>query len=271
VTTSVSQKAAPTEQYGLAKILGIWALAAVPMGILGWIVAPALAPDIDADPVGAAVTRIGLITVGLIWQYILSMVIVRREEGDLRWATIRRRLWLNKPRDPKTGESRGLLWLWLVPLLILVALLDVALGSTLDEFWVSLFPFFAEPSSFALGSILESPEIQAQLVGAWWFLGLILVMAVFSGFLGEELLFRGVLLPKMEGAFGKWDWVANGVLMAIYHLHQRWGILRNVIGSVFLLSFPSKRFRYTWMAIITHSGQSVFFIFLILGIVLGLA
>ena len=59
--------------------------------------------------------------------------------------------------------------------------------------------------------------------------------------------------------------------MGIYHLHQPWGILKNVIGSVLLLSLPSKRFRCTWMAIITHSGQSVFFIFLILGIVLGLA
>jgi hypothetical protein len=33
------------EQYSLAKILGIWALAAAPMGILSWIVFPLLAPD----------------------------------------------------------------------------------------------------------------------------------------------------------------------------------------------------------------------------------
>jgi membrane protease YdiL (CAAX protease family) len=272
MTTDASQKAAGAkEQYSLIKILGVWAAVAVPMGILGWIVAPALAPDIGVDPIGAAVTRIGVLTVGMIWQFVLSMIIVRREEGDLRWSTIRRRLWLNKPRDPKTGDPRGLLWLWVVPLLILVALLDVVLGSTLDGLWVWLFPFFAEPPSFALGTILESPEIQAQLVGAWGFLGLWIVSAVFNTFLGEEFLFRGVLLPKMEGVFGKWDWVANGVLMGIYHLHQPWGILKNIIGSVFLLSLPSKRFRCTWMAIITHSGQSVFFAFLILGIVLGLA
>ena len=30
-------------QYGLARILLIWAAAAVPMGILGWVVAPAVA------------------------------------------------------------------------------------------------------------------------------------------------------------------------------------------------------------------------------------
>jgi len=266
------QKAVGIEgQYKLTKILGIWLLAAVPMGILGWIVAPALAPDITEDPVGAAVTRIGVLTIGLIWQFVLSMIIVRREEGDLRWSTIRQRLWLNKPRDPKNGQPRSLLWLWVVPLLILVALEDMLLGSTLSRIWVSLFPFFAEPASFELGSALESPAIQAQLVGAWGFLGLFFVNALFNTVLGEEFLFRGVLLPKMKGVFGKWDWVANGVLMGAYHFHQPWGILGGIITSVFLFSLPSRRFRSTWMAIITHSGQSVFFLFLILGIVLGLA
>ena len=65
--------------------------------------------------------------------------------------------------------------------------------------------------------------------------------------------------------------LANGVLMGIYHMHQPWGIFTNVIGSVFLLSLPSKRFRCTWLAIIVHSGQSVFFVFLRLRLPLGLA
>ncbi len=259
------------DQYSLAKILGIWLLAAVPMGVLGWIVAPALSPDVKDDPIGAAVARIGALTIGLIWQFVLSMIIVRREEGDLRWSTIRRRLWLNRPCDPRTGQPRNLLWLWVLPLLILVALWDIFLSSTLNHAWVSLFPFFAEPANFALGSALELPEIQAQLLGAWGVFGLFFVSALFNTVLGEEFLFRGVLLPKMEGVFGKWDWVANGVLMGAYHFHQPWGILGSVIGSVFLFSLPSKRFRSSWMAIITHSGQSVFFLFLILGLVLGLA
>ena len=181
------------DQYSLAKILGIWLLAAVPMGILGWIVAPALAPDITEDPVGAAMTRIGVLTVGLVWQFVLSMIIVRREEGDLRWSTIQQRFWLNKPRDPKTGKPRSLLWLWVVPLLVLVALEEIFVGSALSRIWVSLFPVLAEPAGFALDSVLESPEIQAQLVGAWGFLGLFFVNAVFNTVLCEEFLFRGVL------------------------------------------------------------------------------
>jgi membrane protease YdiL (CAAX protease family) len=97
------------------------------------------------------------------------------------------------------------------------------------------------------------------------------VQAIFNTILGEEFLFRGVLLPKMEGVFGRWSWVANGVLFGFYHVHQPWGIVGTVISGVFLYTYPTWRFRSTWMGIIVHSGQSVYFAFLILGIVLGLA
>src|SRR5512138_2171341 len=110
-TLRVQASAETSEQYSLVKILGIWALAAIPMGILSWIVFPALSPDYRSDPLGAGVTRLVLLTIGLIWLFVLSMIIVRQEEGDLRWATIKRRLWLNAPRDPKTGETRRRLWL----------------------------------------------------------------------------------------------------------------------------------------------------------------
>jgi uncharacterized protein len=75
----------------------------------------------------------------------------------------------------------------------------------------------------------------------------------------------------MEGVFGKWSWVANGLLFGCYHVHQPWGIVESVIGGVFFLAYPSWRFRSTWLGVIVHSAQSVFFAFLVLGIVLGLA
>ena len=259
------------QQYSLAKILGIWALAAVPMGILSWIVFPLVSPDSESDPLGAGVTRIALLTIGLIWLFVLSMIIVRQEEGDLRWATVKRRLRLNAPRDPKTGETRRRLWLWVIPFLIAIIVYEIALKSYVDGLWVSIFPFFAEPSGYSMAAVFGSQEILNRLVGAWWFLGLYVVNAVFNTILGEEFLFRGVLLPKMEGAFGRWNWLANGVLHGFYHVHQPWGIAASVISCAFLYAFPSWRFRSTWMGIIVHSAQSVYFSFLILGVVLGLA
>jgi membrane protease YdiL (CAAX protease family) len=208
------------EQYSLGKILGILALAAIPMGILSWIIFPALSPDFNSDPLGAGVTRIVLLTFGLIWLLVLSMIIVRQEEVDLRWATVKRRLRLNTPRDPKTGEPRRRLWLWVILFVIAIVVWEMALKSYVSELWVSIFPFFAEPPGYSFGALFESQEILGRLVGAWWFFGLFVVFAVFNSLLGEEFLFRGVLLPKMEAVFGRWSWVASGVLHALWHVHQ---------------------------------------------------
>jgi membrane protease YdiL (CAAX protease family) len=272
MTTIQSQKESGIEgQYSLSRIIGVWAAAALPMAFLGWVVFPLVGPDFESDPLGSGVTRVVLLTLGEIWLFVLSMIILRQEEGDLHWATIKRRFWLNAPRDPKTGEQRHKLWLWLVPALIGIALIDVVLVSTIDDIWVSVFPVIAEPPGYSFGAIFESPEILERLVGAWWFLVLFVVYAIFNTILGEEFLFRGVLLPKMEGVFGNWSWVANGLLFGFFHLHQPWGIPSTIVGGVLFFSLPAWRFRSTWMSIIVHSGQSVFFAFLILGIVLGLA
>ncbi len=147
------------EQYSLAKILGIWALAAVPMGILGWIVFPLLAPGVGSDPLGFGVTRLVLLTLGLVWLFVLSMIIVYREEGDLRWATLNRRLRLNTPRDPRTGRPRARLWLWVVPFLVAVAVVELVLNTPLENAWLSLFPFLAEPQGYGGDSIFASQDI----------------------------------------------------------------------------------------------------------------
>lgn len=265
-TTSTRQGA----QYSLAGILGIWALAAVPMGILSWIVFPRVAPSAELDPLGAGVMRLALLALGLVWLFILSLIIVRREEGNLRWATVKRRLRLNAPQAPTTGASRPRLWLWVVPFLAGVVLVELVLNAPLQHAWVSVFPFLAEPAGYSFGAILQSREILARLEGAWWFLALFVFQAAFNTILGEEFLFRGVLLPRMAGVFGRWSWVANGILFGLYHVHQPWGIPNSVLTGL-LYTFPAYRYRSTWMSAIIHSAQSVYFAVLVLGIVLGFA
>jgi membrane protease YdiL (CAAX protease family) len=259
-----------SEQYSLAKILGIWALAAAPMGFLGWIVLPLIAPDSGSDPLGFGVTRLVLLALGLVWLFVLSMIIVRREEGDLRWRTLKRRLRLNTPRDPTTGEPRARLFLWVVPFLLAVAIVELVLNTPIENAWVSVFPFLAEPPGYSPDTFLGSQEILARLEGAWWFFALFVVQAAFNTIFGEELLFRGVLLPRMEGVFGRGSWVANGVLFGFYHVHQPWGIPNSVLTGL-LYTYPAYRYRSTWMSIILHSAQSVYIAFLVLGVVLGLA
>jgi uncharacterized protein len=90
-------------------------------------------------------------------------------------------------------------------------------------------------------------------------------------FLRGEFLFRDVLLPKMDGVLGPRSRFANGVPFGFYHLHQAWGIPGSFVSGALLYALPSCCFRSTWLRIIVHSAQSVYFALLILGIVLGLA
>jgi membrane protease YdiL (CAAX protease family) len=254
-------------QYTLWQALGIWLAGGAPMWLLGWVAYPAMSAGLPA--VDAALLRIKLLTVGLIWQFVLAMIILYREEGDIRPSTISRRFWLNHPVSPVTGETKKSLWWWIIPLFLLAAFLEITLRPTLVNLTGTVFPFLAEPKGYD-GTALLSPELRAQWVGAWGLLGLFFVNQLFNTFLGEELIFRGVLLPKMEGVFGKWDWVANGVIFGFYHLHQPWGILDATLMNL-IFAFSAKRFHSNWFPIILHSGQSVFFLFLLLGLVLGLA
>jgi uncharacterized protein len=254
-------------QYTLWQILGIWLAAGAPMWLLGWVAYPALSTGLSA--IDAGLLRMKLFTVGLIWQFVLAMIILYREEGNVQLGTISRRFWLNHPVSASTGETKRALWWWIIPLILLYAFLEIVLRPPLIDVWLKMFPFFADPGGSNFEAVF-APEIRAQWIGNWGFLGLFLTSAVFNTFLGEEFIFRGVLLPKMEGVFGKWDWLTNGILFCLYHLHQPWGILATMPGDL-MFAYSGKRFRSNWFPIILHSGQTVFLLFLILGLVLGLA
>ena len=73
----------------------------------------------------------------------------------------------------------------------------------------------------------------------------------------------------MKGVFGKYDWVANGALFALYYLHQPWDIPGSLVDGIFLEAYPSRRFQSAWMGIIVHSAASVFALVAVLGLVLG--
>jgi membrane protease YdiL (CAAX protease family) len=231
-------------QYTIVQTLAIWAAAAVPIAALAWLVAPALEDAFGGEEnVPMFKALVICLTAGLIWQFVLVVVLVRREQGTLQWPIVREALWLRSPRDPKSGRRGGRVWLIVIPLIVLFTV--EALIPT---------PPHAENRDF--GEFLSSDAGQDFLSGAWGWFGLILLFFLFNTVLGEELLFRGLLLPRMNGAFGRGDWVANGVLFAAYHLHVPWVIPATLLDT-FIISYPAKRYRSTWIGIAVHSVQSV--------------
>ena len=91
--------------------------------------------------------------------------------------------------------------------------------------------------------------------GNWVGYGLV-VAVVFLAPVAEELVFRGLLLPRIRAVFGRGDVIANGVLFTIYHLHQPWSMPATLIDGIVNQAFPTRRFRSTWMGLITHTAPS---------------
>ena len=58
-----------------------------------------------------------MFTAGLIWQSILRMTLVAREQHTLRWSVVREALWLRAPTNAKTGRRGGRLWFVVLPLI----------------------------------------------------------------------------------------------------------------------------------------------------------
>jgi membrane protease YdiL (CAAX protease family) len=229
-------------QYSRRRIAGIWAAAALPMGFLAWVAAPILAGHLNG-PNALFRALLICITGGLIWQFVLVAGLVAREQRTLRWSRVRRALWLQAPTSPRTGRRGGRTWLIVIPLI-------VALG--LEE----LVPQVTHSLTRDFGPFLQSDAGEAFLSGAWGWFAVISVMTVFNTVLGEELLFRGLLLPRMNRAYGERDWIANGILFAAYHLHVPW-VIPGTLLDTFIVAGPSKRYRSALVGIAVHSAQTV--------------
>ena len=243
-------------QYSLAQILAVWAAAALPMAAAAWLVTPVLADEFGGDGIVPMAKALYVsLTVGLVWQFVLVAVLVRREQGTLRWSRVRDALWLRSPRSPRSGRVGGRLWLILIPLIVLF-------GAAHE-----LVPSIAAPENRDFANLVDSDAGKEFLSGAWGWYALILVNFLFNTVLGEELLFRGFLLPRMNAAFGRGDWVANGLLFTAYHLHVPWGMPATLLDT-FLLAYPTKRYQSAWIGIAVHSAQSVVLAILILTLVI---
>jgi uncharacterized protein len=102
---------AAVRQYSLAQILAVWAAAAIPMAVLAWVIAPLLGTLLGGGDTAFIKALLLCLTAGLIWQFVLTLILIRREQGTLRWERVRDALWLLSPRDPRSGRVGGRVWL----------------------------------------------------------------------------------------------------------------------------------------------------------------
>ena len=243
MTTYDAQTATPPAiqipTWSKGTVLKVWVAAAVPMAILAWVVTPVLSHAFSG-PTAMSQALIVSLTAGLIWQFVVVLLAVQREQGTLRWEVVKAALWLQSPRSPHTSRVGGVLWLVLIPCLLIFG----------AEEFVPEFPVAGRD----LPTLLQSSAGEQLLSGSWTWFAVLTTLVLFNTVLGEELLFRGLLLPRMQ-AFGRGDWIVNGVLFAVYHRPMPWAIPTVLLDSL-AVSYPSRRFRSALIGIVVHSAQS---------------
>lgn len=249
------------KQYSITKIIGLWSLVTVPMGLARFWLMPLVE---DRLPIHPGIFFWLLMIVGLIWQFVVSIIVLKIELGELSWNKLKERLWLNHPIDPKSGVINKKLYWMVIPILLYGALIELTgLFDFISAGFLSLFPFF-EPPAYVLINQLATPAFK----GAWYLVAIALISSLFNYLLGEELFFRGILLPKMNGVFGRWDWVMNGILFASYHVHKIQDVPIFLISSIFI-AYLNKKYRSFYPALILHGIEFIPLMVMVLLVVLG--
>jgi uncharacterized protein len=251
------QQLAIQRQYSLQQIILLWLLVTIPMGVSRFWIMPQFKHDIPMHP---GIFFWLLIILGMVWQFVLSMIVLKTELKVLNWSTLKARLWLNHPIDPKTHKvDKRAYWLTIPLILYGFALEQTGLLDVLQVYFVRAFPAIAPPD-YVIIQNLGVPEFR----GAWYLVGILLFSSLFNYLLGEELFFRGVLLPKMEGVFGDRAWMVNGVMFATYHVHKIEYIPVFIMGSIFT-SYLNQRYRSFYPGLIIHGVEFIpIFVFITL-------
>lgn len=164
-----------------------------------------------------------------------GLVLLKREGYALQLSALRDRIRLRWPSGWRA-------WSVAVIVLALGMILGMAAGPLNAK--LATVPGFIPPSWWPAFS---NPTIQVQsasdvfpdinLRGNYLFILLYFTIGLVFNIFGEEIYYRGYLLPRMHGVFGAWDWVANGVLFTLKHVYQRWlypGILVGGLGFAFV-------------------------------------
>jgi membrane protease YdiL (CAAX protease family) len=91
----------------------------------------------------------------------------------------------------------------------------------------------------------QAPGWHASVFATW-------IPLFVSNILGEELCWRGYLLPRQAAALGRMAWLPNGILWCLFHWSFGWPIMVTLLPMTLLLPWIVQRRRNTTVGIVMH-------------------
>jgi membrane protease YdiL (CAAX protease family) len=89
--------------------------------------------------------------------------------------------------------------------------------------------------------------------GRYWILAVWLPFWTLN-LMSEEILWRGVVLPRQEVALGSRAWLANAFGWSLFHVAFGWELLVLLLPILVILPYVIQRRQNTWVAVIIHAG-----------------
>ena len=102
-------------------------------------------------------------------------------------------------------------------------------------------------------TLLNVMAFEPLTSGRYWILAAWLPFFVLN-IVGEEFLWRGVVLPRQEVAFGGKAWLVNGTLWLLFHAAFPWQVLLILVPITLIVPNIAQRRRNSWPGVVIHAG-----------------
>jgi membrane protease YdiL (CAAX protease family) len=89
--------------------------------------------------------------------------------------------------------------------------------------------------------------------GRYWLLAVWLPYWILN-IMGEEILWRGVMLPRQEKRFGRLAWLVHGSGWMLFHIAFGWQLLLTMLPILFILPYVVQKTGNSWTGVILHAG-----------------
>ena len=176
---------------------------------------------------------LSLSTLGYLFEFFLALRIFRNEGYALRLRALKERINWRWPRGWKNWGIIIILFVVGFGISQLLSFTAPAIAEVVPP--PDWFPATQHP--FKEVNSVEDAFPGVVLTGNYLFLLLVLFSGTMN-IVGEDLYYRGALIPKLHGLFGKWAWLAGGIIFALKHIYVWWNVIFNagalgIVGAYF--------------------------------------
>lgn len=180
-----------------------------------------------------------------VFLFITALVLYKHEGNSWNWYAFKNRLRLKKLNKKDLFWTVGLFFFGLI----------TYVGFTPVAAWLAKFSFFSPPDFFPPEinpnkSMVPGFFMDYKLSGQYW-----VPIAYFIGWvfniLGEELLWRGIILPRQIQKYRNKAWVYHGIIWTFWHFFWTWNLIV-VFPFAMAVSYVFYKRQNTMISIITH-------------------